>query len=74
MTTASLRSIYPAPDGFDPRRLRADFPIFANNPNLVFLDSAASAQKPRSVIDRVADYYRADLRTAVEKSATVAAG
>jgi cysteine desulfurase / selenocysteine lyase len=60
MTTASLRSIYPAPDGFDPRRLRADFPIFANNPNLVFLDSAASAQKPRSVIDGTAQYYRTD--------------
>jgi cysteine desulfurase / selenocysteine lyase len=60
MTTASLRSIYPAPDGFDPRRLRADFPIFANNPNLVFLDTAASAQKPRSVIDGTAQYYRTD--------------
>jgi cysteine desulfurase / selenocysteine lyase len=60
MTTASLRSIYPAPAEFDPRRLRADFPIFANNPDLVFLDSAASAQKPRSVIDGTAEYYRTD--------------
>jgi cysteine desulfurase / selenocysteine lyase len=72
MTTASLRSIYPAPTlpspvrggglgrGFDPRRLRADFPIFANNPALVFLDSAASAQKPRLVIDGTAEYYRTD--------------
>jgi len=46
--------------GFDPRQLRREFPIFANNPGLVFLDSGASAQKPASVIDRVADYYRAD--------------
>ena len=46
--------------GFDPRRLRREFPIFANNPELVFLDSAASAQKPRAVIDRMADYYRTD--------------
>ena len=38
--------------GFDPRLLRREFPIFANNPGLVFLDSGASAQKPRSVIDR----------------------
>ena len=30
---------------------RADFPIFANHPDLVFLDSAASAQKPKPVID-----------------------
>ena len=60
MTTASLRSVYPGPGGFDPRRLKREFPIFANNPDLVFLDSAASAQKPRSVIDRIADYYRTD--------------
>src|SRR6516225_3510723 len=60
MTTASLRSVYPGPGGFDPRALRREFPIFANNPELVFLDSAASAQKPRSVIDRIADYYRTD--------------
>jgi cysteine desulfurase/selenocysteine lyase len=40
--------------------LRREFPIFANNSDLVFLDSAASAQKPRAVIDRIADYYRTD--------------
>jgi cysteine desulfurase/selenocysteine lyase len=60
MTTASLRSVYPGPGGFDPRQIRREFPIFANNPDLVFLDSGASAQKPRSVIDRIADYYRTD--------------
>jgi cysteine desulfurase/selenocysteine lyase len=60
MTTASLRTVYPEPGGFDPRQLRREFPIFANNPDLVFLDSGASAQKPSSVIDRVADYYRTD--------------
>jgi len=60
MTTASLHSVYAGPGGFEPRRLRREFPIFANNPGLVFLDSAASAQKPASVIDRVADYYRTD--------------
>jgi cysteine desulfurase/selenocysteine lyase len=60
MTTASLRSVYPGPSEFDPRQLRREFPIFANNPDLVFLDSGASAQKPRAVIDRIADYYRTD--------------
>ncbi len=60
MTTASLRSVYPGPGGFDPRILRREFPIFANNPGLVFLDSGASAQKPRAVIDRITDYYRLD--------------
>ena len=55
MTTASLRSVYPGAGGFDPRQIRREFPIFANNPELVFLDSGASAQKPRDVIDRIAD-------------------
>ncbi len=64
MTTASAPAIERGserlPGGFDPRRLRRQFPIFDNNPDLVFLDSGASAQKPASVIDRVADYYRTD--------------
>jgi cysteine desulfurase/selenocysteine lyase len=45
---------------FDPRALRREFPIYQNNPGLVFLDSGASAQKPRAVIDGVADFYRTD--------------
>ncbi len=46
--------------GLDPQVIRRDFPVFENNPGLVFLDTAASAQKPRAVIDGVADYYRRD--------------
>jgi len=49
-----------AKPGFDPRRVKRDFPIFERNPGLVFLDSAASAQKPAAVIDRVSDFYRSD--------------
>lgn len=30
---------------------KKDFPIFENNPGIVFLDSTASSQKPRMVID-----------------------
>jgi cysteine desulfurase/selenocysteine lyase len=44
----------------DPQMIRRDFPIFENNPGLVFLDSAASAQKPRAVIDGIAEFYRRD--------------
>ncbi|NGX34788.1 MAG: Cysteine desulfurase SufS [Candidatus Anoxychlamydiales bacterium] len=33
------------------KNLKKDFPIFKYNPSLVFLDSAASAQKPQVVID-----------------------
>jgi cysteine desulfurase/selenocysteine lyase len=60
MSTATVPNLAPGAGGFDPRRLRREFPIFANNPNLVYLDSAASAQKPRAVIDRIAEYYRTD--------------
>ncbi|HEX5395514.1 MAG TPA: SufS family cysteine desulfurase, partial [Candidatus Limnocylindria bacterium] len=48
-------------EGFDGAALRADFPVFdtpaRNGERLVYLDSAASAPKPRSVIDAVADAY-----------------
>jgi cysteine desulfurase/selenocysteine lyase len=39
------------------RRLREDFPIFRAHPDLVYLDSGASAQKPQAVIDRVSRFY-----------------
>ncbi|MGA2088290.1 MAG: cysteine desulfurase [Stellaceae bacterium] len=58
MTAAKLQAA--ARPGFDPRRIKRDFPIFERNPGLVFLDSAASAQKPAVVIDRVSDFYRTD--------------
>ena len=45
---------------FDPNEVKRDFPIFANNPGLTFLDSAASSQKPRAVIDALAHYYEYD--------------
>jgi cysteine desulfurase/selenocysteine lyase len=60
MSTATVPSLDRGVDDFDPRRLRREFPIFANNPDLVYLDTAASAQKPRAVIDRIAEYYRTD--------------
>ncbi len=31
--------------------LRSDFPIFSNHPDLVYLDSASTAQKPSAVIE-----------------------
>ncbi|MFQ5785099.1 MAG: SufS family cysteine desulfurase [Alphaproteobacteria bacterium] len=51
------------PPPFDPYRARADFPIFGQEiygNRLVFLDSAASAQKPRAVIDAVRHCYEAE--------------
>lgn len=34
-----------------------DFPIFKNNPGLVYLDSSATSQKPLSVIEAVKEFY-----------------
>jgi len=36
--------------------IKKDFPIFKNNPSLIFLDSTASSQKPSFVIDSI-KYY-----------------
>jgi cysteine desulfurase/selenocysteine lyase len=44
----------------DPHVIKLDFPIFRNNPDLVFLDTAASAQKPQAVIDAVSNFYAHD--------------
>jgi cysteine desulfurase/selenocysteine lyase len=46
---------------FDVEAVRADFPILAETVNgrpLVWLDNAATTQKPNAVIDRLAHFYR----------------
>src|SRR4051812_26669485 len=39
---------------------RADFPLLAMQPDLHYLDSAATSQKPRAVLDAMMDYYTHD--------------
>lgn len=38
---------------------KGDFPLLANQPDLAFLDSAATSQKPESVLDAQRDFYEA---------------
>ncbi|MCB1730333.1 MAG: SufS family cysteine desulfurase [Halieaceae bacterium] len=48
---------------FDAQRVRQDFPILEQEVNgrpLVYLDNAATTQKPSSVIDAIVNYYRRD--------------
>jgi cysteine desulfurase/selenocysteine lyase len=48
---------------FDVERIRADFPILAQKVRgrqLVYLDNAATSQKPNSVIDAIVRYYQHD--------------
>ena len=47
-------------DEFDFKKIRSEFPILdkkVNNKDLVYLDSAASAQKPKAVIDALNSAY-----------------
>jgi cysteine desulfurase/selenocysteine lyase len=48
---------------FDVSRIREDFPILrreVNGHKLVYLDNAATSQKPQSVIDALTKYYSED--------------
>ncbi len=48
---------------FDVERVRADFPILereVHGQQLVYLDNAATTQKPQSVIDVLNRYYRTE--------------
>lgn len=59
-TRAAGAPVRAAPPGFDAERVRADFPILARRVNgkpLVYLDNAATSQKPRSVIEAIDRYY-----------------
>lgn len=41
----------------DVDKIRKEFPMIENNPDLVYLDSAATSLKPQCVIDAVVDFY-----------------
>lgn len=46
---------------FDPAAIRRDFPILNERVNgrpLIWLDNAATTQKPQAVIDRLSDFYK----------------
>ena len=54
---------FPTARGFDVMAARADFDILGrqvNNRPLVYLDSGASAQKPRIVLDTMRDFASRD--------------
>ena len=60
MTTTSVTAAAPA--GLDVGRIREQFPILAQTVGgkpLVYLDNAATTQKPRPVLDALARYYAA---------------
>jgi len=40
--------------------LKSHFPIFQHRPDLVYLDTASTSQKPRTVIQSMSDFYERD--------------
>ena len=66
---------------FDPRAVRADFPalgrVFADGQRLVYLDNAATTQKPRAVLEATRRYYEesaSNVHRAVHRLAAEATG
>ena len=57
---------------YDVDRVRADFPILAMKvygKPLVYLDNAASAQKPKAVLDRMQQAYTTRIRQRASRPA-----
>ena len=61
MASEPLASPLRTVTGFDPARVRRDFPALAARPYgkpLAYLDNAASSQKPRAMIEAMTAYYQ----------------
>lgn len=59
-TTASMHLTAESPRALDARALRKDFPILSrpvHGKRLVYLDNAATTQKPQQMIDALVSYY-----------------
>jgi cysteine desulfurase/selenocysteine lyase len=58
----NIQQIADSVQSIDGKKIRADFPILAREVHpgvpLVYLDSAATSQKPNSVIETISDFYR----------------
>lgn len=54
------RAARPEPPSSPVASRRTDFPIFERSPGLHYLDSAATSQKPRVVLDAIREYYETD--------------
>jgi cysteine desulfurase/selenocysteine lyase len=39
-------------------KIKKDFPVFKNQPDLIYLDSAATSLKPKKVIEKIIEYYQ----------------
>jgi cysteine desulfurase/selenocysteine lyase len=63
MTTITRKDRQTEPQRLDVQRVRNDFPILQQRVHgrpLVYLDNAATAQKPQCVVDVIGEYYACD--------------
>jgi cysteine desulfurase/selenocysteine lyase len=63
MSTARAATLSDPRPAFDVRKIREDFPILSQRIHgkpLVYLDNAATSQKPRAVIDALVGFYTSD--------------
>ncbi|MFO7894560.1 MAG: cysteine desulfurase [Longimicrobiales bacterium] len=61
--TVAAEAVDRGPSSFDPERVREQFPVltsYEDGDRLVYLDSAATAQRPASVIEAVSNFYRTE--------------
>jgi len=61
MAQKSISPVLEKKGSFDVDRIRKDFPVLTTTVNghpLVYLDNAATSQKPKVVIDALSDYYQ----------------
>src|SRR6185312_14646961 len=57
------REIHSAPSSYDVEKIRQDFPVLhqkVHGKPLVYLDNAATTQKPLAVLEALEGYYRQD--------------
>ena len=40
------------------KKIKKDFPIFGEHSNSIYLDNAATSQKPKSVINTLVDFFK----------------
>ena len=58
----------------DVEKIRQDFPMIVNHPELIYLDNGATTYKPKAVIDAICNFYchftsnveRGDYETAIK--------
>ena len=57
-TPEDKKSYRPKIKLMNPNKIKQDFPVFSEKPELVYLDNAATSQKPEAVIKAVEGFYR----------------